>query len=473
MTEPVPTGVPPLPGPRPRVVVPYPRLSPGLRRYFSTEAGGATLLLAASAIALVWANLPGDSYHHFWDTHATVDIGDWGIDLSLHHWVNDGAMAIFFLVVGLEVNRELTVGELRHPRAASVPFLGAVGGLAVPIALYLAINPSGPDAAGWGIPMSTDTAFVIGILALVGPRCPDQLRVFLLTLAIFDDIGAIALMGIFYADALDPMALAFVVGLVVVLAAMRWTGVWQVTPYLLVGAGLWVAVLESGLHPTLAGVAVGLLMPTRKEVHRDELRRYLSFYGRALVEETDPIRSRLAVSAARAAVPAGDRLQEALHPLSSYLVVPAFGLANAGVVLGAEEVSDALSSPVTLGVVVGLFVGKALGVVAGAAIALRTGLGALPGQVRYGHLIGGGFLCGIGFTISLFISELAFDDEALVNEAKVGILVGSVVSAIAGALIVRYFGERMSLCSPDEEDGPPPLPEGPWRAPATPWRPPA
>ncbi|WP_370616872.1 Na+/H+ antiporter NhaA [Mumia sp. Pv 4-285] len=465
MTDPIPTGVPSQPGPRPRVVVPYPRLSPGLRRYFATEGGGATLLLAASAAALIWANVASGSYEHFWETPVNLSVGDWHLDLSLHHWVNDGLMAIFFLVVGVEVNRELTVGELRSFRAASVPLFGAIGGLAVPIGLYLLVNPSGPDASGWGVPMSTDTAFVIGVLALVGPRCPDQLRVFLLTLAIFDDIGAIALLAL-YSDDLSVKALLLAAALVVLLFVMRWVGVWQIPPYLFVGVALWVAVLESGLHPTLAGVVVGLSVPTARRGHDDEIRRYLGWYGRALIEELDSSRARLAVSATRSAIPTSDRLLDGLHPLSSYAVVPLFGLANAGVVLTGGALSDALSSPVTLGVVLGLLVGKVVGVTAGAAIALRTGIGTLPGRVRYGHLVGGAFLCGIGFTIALFVSELAFPDEALRNEAKVGILIGSLLAALAGALVLRYFGERLPLCSTDEDEGPPPLPDGPWYAPA-------
>ena len=445
--------------------IPYPRLSPGLRSYFATEGGGATLLLAASAIALVWANVAGGSYHALWDVPVNLTVGTWELHLSLHHWVNDFLMAVFFLVVGVEVNRELTVGELRTFRAASVPLFGAIGGLAVPIGMYLLINPSGPDAAGWGLPMSTDTAFVIGVLALVGPRCPDQLRVFLLTLAIFDDIGAIVLLGIFYSDALVAGALVLSALLAVVLFAMRWIGVWQVAPYLLVGLVLWVTVLESGLHPTLAGVVVGLAVPTARG-RDDEARRHLGWYSRALMEELDPARSRLAISAARSAVPAGDRILDALHPLSSYVVVPVFGLANAGVALSGESIGAAVSSPVTLGVLVGLVLGKGIGVFLGAMIALASGIGALPGRVRYGHLAGGAFLCGIGFTIALFVSELAFDSDALINEAKVGIIVGSILSGVIGTVILRYFGDRLPLCSPDEATGPPPLPEGAWRPPA-------
>jgi len=408
----------------------------------------------------------GGSYHALWETPVNLTVGTWELHLSLHHWVNDFLMAIFFLVVGVEVNRELTVGELRSFRAASVPLFGAIGGLAVPIGIYLLINPSGPDAAGWGLPMSTDTAFVIGVLALVGPRCPDQLRIFLLTLAIFDDIGAIALLGIFYSDALMVGALVLAAFLAVVLFAMRWIGIWQITPYLLVGAVLWVVVLESGLHPTLAGVAVGLAVPTARRGHDDEARWYFRVYGRALMEELDSARSRLAVSAARSAVPTSDRLLESLHPLSSYVVVPVFGLANAGVALSGESIVAAMSSPVTLGVLLGLVLGKGIGVFLGAMVALVTGLGTLPGRVRYGHLAGGAFLCGIGFTIALFVSELAFDDEALINEAKVGILVASLLSGVIGAGILRYFGDRLPLCSPTEASGPPPLPEGAWRSPA-------
>ncbi|WP_369055203.1 Na+/H+ antiporter NhaA [Kineococcus terrestris] len=455
-----PTGpLPARPGPLPRISVPVPHVAQPLRRFLATESGGAVLLLTATAAALVWANLPGSGYEEFWHTEGSVRLGGWELALDLRHWVNDAAMAVFFLVVGLEISREVTVGELRNPRSVVVPVLGALGGLALPALLYLAVNPSGPAAVGWGIPMSTDTAFLVGVLALFGPRCPDQLRLFLLTLAIVDDVGAVTVMAVFYSDEVSLGALAVSAVLVAVLALLRWAGVWQLTPYVLVGIALWLAVYASGVHPTLAGVLVGVLVPAARV--SPEQRERVRTYGRALLERPTPFRARMATTAARAAVPANDRLQDALHPLSAYVVVPLFGLANAGVVLDGEALRTALTSPVTGGIVLALVVGNGVGISVAAALALRTGLGDLPGRVRYGHLVGGALLAGIGFTISLFITDLAFDDAALRDQAKIGVLAGSLVSAVLGSLALRVLGERMPLCTVDE-DQLPELPAGPW-----------
>jgi Na+:H+ antiporter, NhaA family len=459
----VSSALPPRPGPRPRVSIPVPHVSQPLKRFLATEAGGAMLLLVAAVAALVWANLPGGSYESFWHTEASVRVGDTSLALDLRHWVNDGAMALFFLAVGLEISREVTVGELRNPRAVFVPVLGAIGGLALPALIYLAFNPSGPAAHGWGVPVSTDTAFVVGILALFGPRCPDQLRLFLLTLAIADDIGAITIMAVFYTDGVSVPALVLAALFVAVLVALRWVGVWQLRLYVVAGIGLWLAVFASGVHATLAGVILGLLVPATPVDPRQ--REWLRFYGRAVIERADAARARLAVLATRATVPANDRLQDALHPISAFAVVPVFGLANAGVRLDMETLRAAATSPVTIGVVVALVAGKTIGVSVGSAIALRTRLGDLPGQVRYGHLIGGGLLAGIGFTISLFITDLAFEDAALRDQAKIGVLAGSLLAAILGSVALRYLGERLPLCTVDDATGVPSLPSGPWRDP--------
>ena len=453
---------PPRPGPARRVSVPT--LSPSSKLYFGTEAGGSALLLAATVVALVWANSPWSaSYTAFWSTEATIGVGDLHLTLDLRHWVNDAAMALFFLVVGLEITREVSVGELRDRRNVAAPALGALGGLLVPAGIYLAFNHSGPASAGWGIVMSTDTAFVLGILALFGPRCPDRLRLFLLTLAIVDDIGAITVMALFYTDDLDLTALAVAGVLVLILLGLRWLGVWRLTPYVLVGIALWVAVQASGVHPTLAGVIVGLLLPAGPpEPYIVERTRE---YGQALREAPDAERARLAALAALATVPAGARLLFVLHRWTAYGVVPVFGLANAGVSLDAETLRTAATSPVTIGVAVALLVGNAVGITAGTAIALRTGLGVLPGGVRWSHLMAGATLAGIGFTIALFITDLAFSDEHLREQATIGILAGSVVAAIAGVVLLRVLGERFSLCSPDTQ-GPPTLPPRPWVAPS-------
>jgi Na+/H+ antiporter NhaA len=442
--------------------VPLPYVSPALRSFLANEAGGALLLLSAAVAALVWANIPGAGYEAFWNTPTLVRIGNVSVGLDLRHWVNDAAMSVFFLVVGLEITREVSVGELHSVRSVVVPALGAIGGLTLPALIYTLFNHGSPAAIGWGIPISTDTAFLVGILALFGPRCPDQLRLFLLTLAIVDDIGAILVMAVFYTDNVQPVALLVAAGLIVVLAVLRWAGVWQLAPYLLVGIALWGAVYVSGVHPTLAGVLVGLLIPAARvdPEQRDRLR----FYGRAAVEHADPAKARLAVSAARATVSANDRLQLALHPVSASFVIPVFGLANAGVALDASTLKTAMTSSVTIGIVVALVVGNAVGISLLAGLALRTGLGSLPGRVRYGHLVGGAVLAGIGFTIALFITDLAFTDDALRRQATVGVLAGSVIAAVLGSLLLRYLGERLPLCSVDEDELPA-LPSGPWRDP--------
>jgi Na+:H+ antiporter, NhaA family len=455
---------PPRPGPARRVSLPT--LSPSSKLYMGTEAGGSALLLAATVAALVWANSPwSETYDAFWSTRATIGIGDLALSLDLKHWINDAAMALFFLVVGLEITREVTTGELRDRRNLAAPALGALGGLVVPAAVYLAFNPSGPASAGWGVVMSTDTAFVLGVLALFGPRCPDRLRLFLLTLAIVDDICAISVMALFYSDDLDLAALAMSGALIAVLVGLRWAGVWRLWPYVLTGIALWVAVHASGVHATLAGVIVGLLLPSRPP--DDALVESTRQYGRALREQPDAERARLAGLAAAATVAAGARLQHSLHRWSAYVVVPIFGLANAGVSLDAQTLREAATSPVTLGVVVALVVGKTVGITAATTVALRTGWGVLPGGVRWSHLVAGSTLAGIGFTISLFIADLAFTDERLREQATIGILAGSVIAAVVGVVLLRVLGERFSLCSP-EADGPPSLPPRPWLQPSVP-----
>jgi NhaA family Na+:H+ antiporter len=465
ISMPAPVTLPARPGPVPRVVVPLPRLSPSVRTFLNTEAGSAVLLLVATVAALIWANVPGDTYHSVWATNASISFNHSALSLDLVRWINDAAMAIFFLVVGLEISREVTVGDLRSVRNIAAPAFGAIGGLVLPALIYAAITHGGAGAHGWGIPMSTDTAFLTGILALFGPRCPDRLRLFLLTLAIVDDIGAILVLAIFYAGDVHLVALLIAAVFVAGLIALRWFRVWRLTPYVIVGIALWIAVYESGVHPTLAGVVVGLIVPARQveSAQRDRLR----VTGRALLEYAEAGRAQLTVSAARASVPANERLQASLHPVSAFLIVPLFGLANAGVPLSSGALRAAVSSPVTIGVVVGLLAGNAIGITAGATIALRTGLGILPGGMRYGHLIGGAVLAGIGFTISLFITDLAFSSAALKDQAKIGVLAGSLLAAIFGSLLLRYLGERLPMCTLDDETVIPALPQLPWLDPST------
>jgi Na+:H+ antiporter, NhaA family len=453
------------PGPRPRFTAP--QMTPAARRFIANEAGSAAVLLAATVVALIWANTPWSaSYFTFWETPVRLDVGRYGLDLDLRHVVNDAAMALFFLVLGLEISREAIAGELRSRRALTVPACGALGGMLLPIAIYLAINHGGTAAHGWGIVMSSDTAFVLGILALFGPKCPDQLRLFLLALAVVDDIGAITVMAVFYTDDVQLMALSIAGLLVLGFVAMRWMGVWRLTPYVLVGLGLWIATYASGVHPTLAGVLAGLLIPASPPPEGQA--RELSVFGRALIENPSAGGARLTSLAASATVSPNERLQDWLHPWTAYVVIPAFGLANAGVSLNSNALSDAASSPVTIGVALALLLGNAVGISLASTIALRTGLGDLPGRVRYSHLYGGAVLAGVGFTISLFITDLAFDDPVLRDQAKIGILAGSLVAALLGAWILRVMGERTSLCSPVDDTAPAALPPLPWTAPGWP-----
>jgi NhaA family Na+:H+ antiporter len=450
------------PGPPLRFATP--QMTPAVRRFIANEAGSAAVLLAATLAALIWANSPWpDSYDRFWGTAVTITVGSGGFHLDLQHFVNDAAMAVFFLVVGLEISRETVAGELHNRRTVIVPACGAVGGMIAPILIYLAINHSGPAEHGWGIVMSSDTAFVLGLLALFGPRCPDQLRLFLLALAVVDDIGAITVMAIFYTGHVRVMPLVGAAIIILAFFALRWLGVWRLTPYIVLTLALWCATYASGVHPTLAGVLAGVLIPASTPTSRG---RELFIFGRSLVEDPSADRVRLANLAASSTVSANERLQVWLHPWSAYFVIPAFGLANAGVHFNAAMLRAAAHSPVTIGVAVGLVVGNAVGITAASAIALRTGLGALPGRVRYSHLFGGAVLAGIGFTISLFITDLALHTEALRDQAKIGILSGSLIAAVLGSVILRWLGERTPLCSPAGDGMPPELPPLPWTSPA-------
>ncbi len=435
-------------------------LSRAARSFLSTESGSAVLLLVAAVVALVWANLLG-GYEDFWHTEFSLVLGDWELTEDLRHWVNDGLMVLFFFSVGLEISREMVLGELRGLRALAAPTIAAVGGLVVPALLFLAFNAGGPGAAAWGIAISTDTAVVIGVLALVGPRCPDQLRVFLLALAIVDDIGAVAAIAIFYTDDVDLVALLLAGVLFLALLALRFARFWRTPIYVLIGVVMWWATLTSGVHPSVVGVAMGLLVNAYAPRAWDIAR--VQVVGRSFLVDPSAQRALATQQAVTEAVSPNERLQLRIQPWSSYVIVPLFVLANAGVVLSAETLAAAATSPITIGIVVGLTVGKLIGVTAGTWVALRTGLGRVPDTLRWGQLIGGAGLAGIGFTVALFVTDLALDDEALVNQAKIGILVGSLLAALIGWTIFRVAGERGGQCAPT---GLPVLPPRPWRPPA-------
>ncbi|WP_226360279.1 Na+/H+ antiporter NhaA [Pseudonocardia sp. ICBG1142] len=432
-------------------------LSDAARRFLGTESGSAVLLVGAAVVALVWANL-GAGYESFWHTGLAVSFGDAALDLDLRHWVNDGLMVLFFLSVGLEIARETTLGELRGFRALAAPAAAALGGLVVPALFFLALNAGGEAAGAWGIAISTDTAVMLGVLALLGPRCPDQLRVFLLALAIVDDIGAVLAIALFYTDEVDLLALFVAVVLLAGLLALRWVRFWRTPFYAVVGILCWVAVLRSGVHPSVVGVALGLLVNAYAP-RRTEMVEAVRIGKNFLLDPT-PERARTARAVAVAAVSPNERLQQAIQPWSSYVIVPLFVLANAGVVLSSETLSAAATSLLTWGIVLGLVVGKPIGVAVGTWVALRTGLGRVPDTLRWGQLLGGSALSGIGFTVALFVTELALTDELLIAEAKIGILTGSVLAALSGWLVFRLAGERGGQCAPS---GLPMLPPRPWR----------
>jgi NhaA family Na+:H+ antiporter len=373
----------------------------------SLEAASGLVLLLAAAAALVWANADRAGYASWWHHQLTLGPGDIAISESLVHWVNDALMTIFFFVVGLEIKRELVDGELRDRSRAALPALAALGGMVVPALIFVAINVGGEGLDGWAIPMATDIAFAVGVLALLGPRVPSSMKLFLLALAIVDDIGAIVVIALFYSNGLDGWYLAGAVGAVVLVVVMSRLQVDHPVAYVVPGIVLWWCLKLGGVEPTLAGVALGLLTPARP----------------------------------RRGVPVLARLEEWLHPVSSFVIVPIFALANAGVVLNGDALDHALSSRVTIGIVVGLVVGKCTGIVGATALALRTRVGALPEGLAMRHVAGVAVLGGIGFTVSLFITDLAFRGETI-DDAKIGVLAASVIAAILGTIAVRLVLRR-------------------------------
>lgn len=390
------------------------------REFLQTEAGSSVLLFVATVVALVWANSPwAQSYVDFWQTKLKIGVGSLAIEEDLQHWVNDALMTLFFFVIGLEIKRELVLGELKDMRAAALPMFGALGGMVAPALLFLLLVDGGEASRGWGIPMATDIAFAVGVLALLGSQVPGTLKVFLLTLAIVDDIGAIAVIAIFYSGG---VGFGWLVAALVALGSvglLRRFGVSSPYAYLPAGVVAWYCTLEAGIHPTIAGVALGAMTPAR------------------------PFRDRRVL----------ETLEHKLHPWSSFLVLPIFALANAGVSLGDGAIGRAMSSKLAWAIVVGLVIGKTLGISAFTLGAREAKIGPLPRAVNAGHVVGAGMLGGIGFTVALFIADLAFDSATLKAEAKIGILAGSVIAGVVGAILLAALKDP-SLKDrdlPDEE----------------------
>jgi Na+/H+ antiporter NhaA len=407
-----------------------------LREFLATEAGGAVVLLAASVIALVWANSAWrESYAHLWAVEITVQVGSFGLSNDLGHWINDGLMTLFFLLVGLEIRREFDMGEFRERRRIAVPVIAAFGGMALPVVLFLALTAGTDGASGWAMVMATDTAFAVGVLALVGRQSSMRLRVFLLTLVIVDDVAAVSVIALFYSGDVDFAALGLAIGLLAIFGLLRWRGVEQPLIYLGVGLVAWLATYEAGVHPTIAGVAIGLLTAAHPPERRtlQEATRITRAFRRA----PSPARAAAAARRITTSLSPNDRLQHAIHPWSSYLVVPLFALANAGIDLSGDLIGRITGSPLTVGIVVGLVVGKTLGIPAGAWIATRPRLGGLPLSVGWPQLIAASAVAGIGFTVSLLIAELSYTAD-LLEQAKLGILVASAAAAVLS--VVMFYG---------------------------------
>ena len=431
--------------------------------FFRLEASGGLLLLFCAAVALVWANTPlADVYFGLWQTIVTVGAGGFVISKPLLLWINDGLMAIFFLVVGLEIKREVMTGELASLRKAALPLAAAVGGMVLPALLYAAINAGTPGLRGWGIPMATDIAFALGVLALLGRRAPLALKIFLTAVAIVDDLGAVLVIAFFYTASISWTSLGVGAVFLAFLVLANWLGARRPIIYVVLGLGLWVAFLKSGVHATIAGVLLALAIPARRALDApafaQKVRDLLNVFGRDVRpghrEPTSDQRAAihsLEVACERVETPLA-RMEHALHPWVAFAIVPLFALANAGVALGGN-LAEALTDTVTLGIVLGLTVGKAIGVTGFAWMAIKAGWAALPQGITWRHIIGVACLCGIGFTMSLFIGSLAFGEGDLLNRAKTGILLASLISGIAGWLLLRT-GEAVSEETLSKETSP-------------------
>ncbi len=404
-------------------------------RFLEIEAHSGVLLLACAAVALFAANSPmAEAFHAIWEIPIGFSLAGFELRLSLHHWINDGLMTIFFFVVGLEIKREFVLGELRDPRSAALPLAAALGGMLVPVAIYLALQLGEVGERGWGISMATDIAFVVGVLALMGPRVPHGLRITMLTLAIVDDIGAVIVIAIVYSGAISGTALAAAAAGFGLCFFLNRIGVRMVSVYVVIGAGIWYATLVSGVHPTVAGVLLGLSTPTRALIgdrsFRGLLRDVVSHLEgdrKAYLPDGQHAVLMQVAEGARETVSPLERLETGLHPWVAFGIMPLFALANAGVHIDASE----LLHPVGVAVVAGLVVGKPVGIVLLSWIFVRAGVARLPAGVSWLAMIGGGLLGGIGFTMALFIAGLALD-ASLLDPAKIGILIGSAIAGVAG-----------------------------------------
>ena len=428
--------------------VPIDQLMRPFQNFLEKEASGGILLLIFTVVALVWANSPfAESYSHLWHTKFSISFGDFNLDYSLHHWINDGLMAIFFFVVGLEIKRELLVGELSSLKKASLPIMAALGGMIFPALFYVFFNFGKESISGWGIPMATDIAFVIGILALLGSRVPTGLKVFITALAIADDIGAVLVIAFFYTSNISIVSLSFAGGVMLLLIAANLSGVRNLIVYTVLGIILWLSFLFSGVHATVAGVLLAFTIPASSRIDTSQF----LLKGKKLLEDFDHsgeegpnvlsnearegIVQNLEENCEKILTPL-QRLEHKLHPWVSFFIMPVFALANAGVIITGNFISE-LTDPVSFGIVTGLFIGKQLGISGFTWLSVKLKIASLPFSVTWKQIYSAGILAGIGFTMSLFIANLAFTSEELLTISKVGILTASLLSGFIGFFILR------------------------------------
>ena len=434
---------------------PITQLMRPVQRFMHEEASSGIVLFVAAVVALVWANSPWyDAYHDLLETHIIVGFGSWAIDETIHHWIDDGLMAVFFFVVGLEIKRAVVVGELSSVRKAALPIFAALGGMIVPALLYVIFNPGGEEFRGWGIPMATDIAFSLGVLSLLRTRAPLPLKIFLAAFAIIDDIGAVIVIAVFYTGDIAWGNLGIGAIFIVALLVVSRLGIRHPLVYAVLGVAVWLAFLYSGVHATVAGVLVAATIPIRVRVDssgflargRDLLLVFERSGEYGHEDETSSEQRAILVEledTAREMQSPLQRFETALHPWVAFVIMPLFALSNAGVKLEGDFF-EALTHPVTVGIVLGLVIGKQVGVTLFSWVAVRFGIAALPYGVTWLQFYGVALLGGIGFTMSLFITNLAFTSDLLTTEAKIGILLGSAISGVIGYLVLFRAGKGMT-----------------------------
>lgn len=422
------------------------------QQFFKKEASSSVLLIAATIIALVWSNSDiGETYHGFWHAEVSFAFGQFSISKTIIHWVNDGLMALFFFTVGLEIKREILVGELATPKKALLPVIAALGGIIVPGLIYAALNFGLPTIHGWGIPVATDIAFALGAVAVFGRRLPVGLRIFLAAFAIADDLGAVVIIAIFYTKEIVWFNLIISLFLVFGLAIANFFWIRHMLIYAILGLAVWFFILGSGIHATIAGVIVSLFVPARGRYDTDnflqnvkkitenfECEEQSCGYSILLNQQHLDAVHALELACHDVETPL-QRLMHALHPWVAFLILPLFAMGNTGLIFQDIVFSEAVSNPAVIGIIVGLVIGKPIGVLFFSYLSVKTGLASLPQEVRWSHILGAAMLGGIGFTMSLFISELSFSDPHILDYAKIAILTGSVLSAVMGMSYLGYI----------------------------------